>query len=92
MAERTDEDRARDAAMFLRGVLMPVAAFAAGWFGYRLDLASFTEAHALEDGRAWTPLLRRYAWLDLVVTWASAPARLVARVRELARRKEPADP
>lgn len=87
---RTDADRARDAAVALRGVLMPVAGLFAGFFGYDLVLEEFTEKQAGEDARAWVPILARYRWLDVAVTWMSAPARLVARVRELARKRPPA--
>jgi hypothetical protein len=86
---RTDEERARDAAIALRGVLLPAVALLASLFGYRLALEDFTEAKAAEDARAWVPILARYRWLDVAVTWASAPARLLARVRELARKVEP---
>lgn len=86
---RTDAERARDAAVALRGVLMPIVAVLAGFFGYRLALDEFTEAQAAEDARAWVPILARYRWLDSAVTWASAPARLAARVRQLARKKDP---
>lgn len=88
---RTDEDRARDAGMFLRGVVMPLASFVAGFFGHRLELAAYTEAQALEDGKSWVPLMCRYPWLDSLVTWASAPARFIARVRGLAKPK-PTEP
>jgi len=89
---RTDADRARDAAAFLRAVLMPMVALLALPFGYRLDLAAFTDAQAAEDARAWVPLLAKYGWLDRLCTWAGAPARIVARVRELARKREPEAP
>lgn len=86
--ERKPEDSARDCAVFLRGVLFPLLALVARPFGYRLDLAAFTEAQAAEDAKAWVPLLRLYPTLDRVVAWVSAPARVVARVRELARPRE----
>jgi hypothetical protein len=89
---RTDEDRARDAAAFLRGVVFPVLALFAPLFGHRLELAAFSETAAAEDARSWVPLCVRYRWLDLLVSWATMPARLVARVRELARPKEPSGP
>jgi len=87
--ERTDEDRARDAAHFLRGVVMPLVSVVLGFFGRHLDLAAYTDAQALEDGKAWVPLCRRYALLDSLVTWASAPARLLSRTRSLTRAGKP---
>jgi hypothetical protein len=84
---RSDEDRARDAAMFLRGVLWPVLALGAVLFGYRLEPLS--DEAALEDGKSWVPVARRYRWFDVLITWASAPARVVARVKELARKEPP---
>jgi hypothetical protein len=90
--ERTDAERARDAGVFLRGVLLPVLAALAGFVGYRLDLDGYSEAQALDDGRAWVPLLAKYGWLDRLVTSITAPARLIARVRELSRPKPAAPP
>lgn len=84
---RTDGDRRADAAVFLRGVVWPVASLGAWLFGY--DLAELTEAMAKDDAASWVPLARRYRWLDLLFTWAGAPARLIARVKELKRKREP---
>lgn len=83
---RTDADRRADAAVFLRGVVWPVASLGAWLFGY--DLAELTEAMAKDDAGSWVPLARRYRWLDLLFTWAGAPARLIARVKELKRKRE----
>lgn len=90
--ERTDADRARDAALFLRGVLFPLLSILAGVVGYQLTLDKFTEAQAADDAKAWVPILGRYAWLDRLVAAVTLPARTVARVRELARKKEPEAP
>jgi hypothetical protein len=90
--ERKPEDSTRDCAVFLRGVLMPIVALVARWAGYTLDLAAFTEAKAAEDAKAWLPLLRLYPAVDRAIAWVSAPARLVARVRELAKPREPKEP
>lgn len=87
---RTDAERAADAAVFLRGVVWPLTALGAWLFGY--DLGELTEAMAREDAAAWVPLARRYRWLDLLVTWASAPARLIRRVRDLARKRAAPEP
>jgi len=86
---RTDADRVADTAHFLRGVFMPVLSVLALPFGYRLRLADFTAEKATDDAAAWLPIVRRYRWLDLVVTWAALPSRIVARVRELAERRPP---
>lgn len=83
--DRTDAERAKDAAVFLRGVVWPFLALVAGLFGFHLD--ALTEPAAAEDGRAWVPLARRYRVIDALFTWGSAPARLVARVRELGSRR-----
>lgn len=86
---RDDDERAADAAIFLRGVLFPLLAVLATVFsGFRLDLEKFTAKQAEDDARAWVPVLRRYRSLDVLVTWVGVPARLVSRVRELAVRKE----
>ena len=87
---RGDDDRARDLAVFLRGVVYPILAVVALFTPWRLDLSQFTDADAAEEARAWVPLARRYAWLDNVCTWASAPARMVQTVRRIARRKDAA--
>lgn len=91
-ADRTDTQRVADAANFLRGVLMPIIGVLAFPFGYRLRLADFSPEKAREDATAWVPVVRRYRWIDLVITWAGVPARIVSRVRELAERRtnEPA--
>ncbi len=86
---RTDAQRAADAAVFLRGFLMPLLSLLAYPFGWSLDLAKFTEAQAKEDGAAWVPVARRYRWVDVLITWAGVPARITARVRELAQRRPP---
>jgi len=86
--DRTDADRLKDATAMLRGVLFPVLGVVSLLFGYTLDLDAFTDTKAAEDARAWVPLLRRYRWLDLACTWVGAPARTIARVRELAKRRE----
>lgn len=83
--ERTDDDRVKDAAAMLSGVLFPLLSLCALPFGYHLALDEFTDAKALEDAKSWVPLLRRYRWLDLACTWVGMPARLIRRVRELAR-------
>jgi hypothetical protein len=88
--EFTDAQLRENAALFLRGVLFPVLSVLARPFGYRLDLASFSEAQAREDGAAWVPVLRLYGWLRTVVSWTAIPARLTARVRDLARKREAA--
>lgn len=88
--QRTDDERTRDAAVFLRGVLFPLLSVVALLIGYRLDPLS--ETAAAEDATAWVPILRRYGWADSLVTWVGAPARLVARLRQLAHRKEPKEP
>jgi hypothetical protein len=90
--ERKPDDSTRDCAVFLRGVLMPLVALLARPFGFTLDLAAFTEAKAAEDAKAWLPLLRLYPAVDRAIAWVSAPARLVARVRELAKPREPKEP
>jgi hypothetical protein len=87
--DRTDAQRAADAAVFLRGFLLPVLSLLAYPFGWRLRVESFTAEQAREDAAAWVPVARRYRWVDLVITWAGVPARLVARVRELAERRAP---
>jgi hypothetical protein len=91
-AGRTDDDRARDLAVFLRGVIYPVLAVVAMFTPWRLDLAAFKDADAEEEARAWVPLARRYGWLDSLCTWASAPARMVGTVRRISRRKDGAPP
>lgn len=83
--ERTDAARAADAAAFLRGVVWPVVSLFAGLLGYRL--AELTEGEAADDAAAWVPLCRRYRWLDVTVTVAAMPARLIGRVRTKASRK-----
>lgn len=84
---RTDAMRAADAAVFLRGVLWPVLSVLALFTPW--ELAELTEAMSKEDGAAWVPVARRYRWVDLLITWAGVPARLVARVRSLAVRRKP---
>lgn len=83
---RTDAQRAADAAAFLRGVVWPIAGLAAWLFGY--DLGELTEAMAREDAASWVPLARRYRLVDLAITWAGAPARLIARVKALKTKRE----
>jgi hypothetical protein len=82
---RTDAHRAADAAMFLRGVLWPVVGGVAWLVGWDVD--PYTAAMAAEDSTAWVPLARRYRVVDLVITWAGVPARLMARIKELAHRR-----
>lgn len=84
---RTDADRRSDAASFLRGVVWPLLTLGSWIFGY--DLGELTEKMAAEDAASWVPLARRYRWLDLAFTWTGAPARLIARVKELKRKREP---
>jgi hypothetical protein len=84
---RTDGDRRADAAVFLRGVVWPLLSLGSLLLGF--DLGELTEAMAKEDAASWVPLARRYRWLDLLFTWAGAPARLIARVKELKRKREP---
>ena len=82
---RTDAQRAADAAVFLRGVLWPFLGVGAYLAGY--TLREFTVAMSVEDAASWVPLARRYRWVDLLITWAGAPARVLARVRELAQKR-----
>lgn len=86
--EFTDPQLRENAAHFLRGVLFPFLALLALPFGYRLDLKKLTEAQARDDAAAWVPVLRLYGWLRAVVTWTAVPARLFARLRELAVKRE----
>lgn len=74
---RADENRARDAAVFLRG-LFRVASLFAFLFGYRV--VPLTRDEAREDAGSWVPLARRYRWFDLAITWAGAPVSLVERL------------
>lgn len=87
---RTDAQRQADAAVFLRGVVWPVASVLAWLFGW--ELGDLTDAMAKDDAASWVPLARRYRWLDLAFTWAGAPARLAGRVRELAHRRQAKPP
>jgi hypothetical protein len=84
----TDAQLREAAAVFLRGVLFPVLSVLVLPFGFRLELEKFTEPASRDDAAAWVPVLRLYGWLRTVVVWASVPARLVARVRELKVRRE----
>lgn len=86
--EYSDAQLREATAHFLRGVLFPLLSVLVLPFGYRLDLAALSDAHARDDAAAWLPMLRLYGWLRAVVTWTAVPARLVARVRELARKRE----
>lgn len=84
--ERSDRERAADLAVFLSGVIWPVLSLVSRIFGW--DLSPLDAAEAAEDAAAWVPAARRYRWLDIAATWAAAPARLVARVRQHAKRRE----
>jgi hypothetical protein len=89
---RTDDQRAKDAAEFLTGCLYPLAALVAWFTPWKLDLAKVSDAQALDDGRAWVPLARRYAFVDGLITWASLPARLGRRIRAMASPRSKAPP
>lgn len=86
--ERNDEDRARDASVFLQGVWL-VAGAVAWLFGWELD--KLEEREAVEDGKSWVPIARRYSWFDVVITWAAAPVNLFRRVKAKLRRIERED-
>jgi hypothetical protein len=83
-ATRTDEDRERDAAVFLVVVWM-IARFFAYFAGFKL--AEYTPEERKKDAFAWVPVARRYGSFDTLITWVAVPAVLMQRIESKMRRK-----